>query len=306
MLTGDASVNKFQFACPVCGGQHGDAVRKVDRDGRPRWLVSCWDCQDACTSERYLRALIDAVGAPNGGALLHDPPRYLGHLARNESGRAGSSSREPALLPSHAALAGWHSRLLSESRPLGYLLTDRGLSLEIIRRNALGWDGEAFALPVADVRTGEIVNLRRRRWPQPWPDGSRYRGLRGRGSALYPSVPTSGPLLLCAGEFDALVGRRHGLPAFTSTSGSGTRWRAEWNDRVVGRRVAVVFDADPREEAQAESRAAQLREAGADAWAVRLSRTGLGPKQDLTDWFVTHRRSATDLRVVVNRARRQR
>gem|GEM_PF-4445777 len=186
---------------------------------------------------------------------------------------------------------------------MGYLLGARGLSLKTIRKYGLGWDGEAFTLPITDVRTGELVNLRLRKWPDPWPDGSRYRGLRGRGSGLYPNVPSSGPLLLCAGEFDALVCRRHGLPAVTSTSGSGTRWRAEWNDLVAGRPVAVVFDADPREEAQAESRAAQLREAGADAWVVRLSRAGLGPKEDLTDWFVKHRRSAADLRAVVNRAR---
>lgn len=296
-VTGDGPAHKFLFECPACGAA---ADAKPPQSGG-KWSIGSFSVACPAGGE-CLRGIAKAVGAPNGGALLADPRRYLGHLARERSPASG----EPAPLPSHAALAGCLSRLLSESAPLRYLLKDRGLSLEIIRKHRLGWDGEAFTLPVADVRTGEIVNLRRRKWPDPWPNGSRYRGLRGRGSGLYPNVPSSGPLLLCAGEFDALVCRRHGLLAFTSTSGSGTRWRAEWNELVAGRSVAVVFDADPREEAQAASRAAQLREAGADAWVVRLSRAGLRPKEDLTDWFVTHGRSAKDLRAVVNRARRQR
>jgi hypothetical protein len=296
--TAMAVTHKFQYTCPVCDGRDKLTVERK-RDGRG-WWVNCWSCPGGGD---YLRALAAAVDAPSG-ELLEDPLRWLVDLAVGES----RVSREPAPLPFPAELAGWYSDLLGSPGPLAYLLNERGLSREVIERYQIGWDGEAFTLPVWDVRTGKLINLRRRRWPRPWPDGSRYRGLRGRpGRVLYPNVPPDGPLVLCAGEFDALVCRRHGLSTtITVCSGSGTDWSGDWNDLVAGRKVAVVFDADPREEAQAESRAAQLREAGADSWVVRLSSEGLKPKEDLTDWFVTHGRTGARLRRAMNEARRRR
>lgn len=295
---------KLKFACPLCGGaDKGDATYKLGRDGRLRWFLGCW----ACPPDRYPALLAERVGAPGGGALLDDPQRWLVGLATP----AGTGHREPEPLPSVGTVAGWHSRLLADRLALHYLRKQRGITKPVIERYGLGWDGEAFTLPVRDIRTGELVNVRRRRWPHPWPGGSRYRGLRGRtlengGIQPYPDVPPAGPLILCAGDFDALILRRHRLPGVTVPAGSGVRWKADWNDVVAGRPIAVVFDADPREEAQAESRAAQLREAGAQAWVVRLSQAGLRHKEDITDWFITYGRGAGDFKRLLNQSSKSR
>ena len=108
------------------------------------------------------------------------------------------------------------------------------------------------------------------------------------------------PLLVCEGEFDALLLRQHGFPAVTSTA--GTSWSPEWNRHVRGRQVAVVYDAGAFSLEIAERRAREFVAAGAcEAWAVEL---GLEKGEDATDWFVNYGRSADDLRRLIRAARR--
>lgn len=140
--------------------------------------------------------------------------------------------------------------------------------------------------------------------------GVKYRGLAGRtlengGVTVYPALP-DGPLILVAGEFDALVLLSHGLPGISVTTGAATRLRQEWAWMVKDRRVVVIYDADPREQEQAVSRAAELRRAGAeDAWPVRLSEAGLSGGEDVTDWFVKYGRSRDALLRLIKRERKE-
>jgi hypothetical protein len=188
---------------------------------------------------------------------------------------------------------------------MGYLIHKRGLTREIVRFFELGYDGSAFVIPVKDVQSRALVNVRLRYWPKVPASGGKYRGLPGRtlengGVTLFPFLPP-GPIILVAGEFDAMILWRHDLPGVTVTSGAATKWPDAWDWMVKDRRVAVMFDADPREEQQATSRAEQLRRAGAeDAWVVRLSTAGLGNGEDVTDWFVKYRRTKKDLIRLIN------
>ena len=121
---------------------------------------------------------------------------------------------------------------------------------------------------------------------------------------VYPALP-QGPLILVAGEFDALVLLSHNLPGVTLTSGAATRWRKSWAWMVKGRRVVVIYDADPREQKQAASRAEELCWYGADAWTVPLTEAGLHSGQDISDWFNTYGRSRKRLLDLINRERRR-
>jgi hypothetical protein len=183
-----------------------------------------------------------------------------------------------------------------------YFLATRGLNKRVVERARLGYDGRAVTIPIYDVRTRELVNLRRRYWPNPPASGGKYRGLAGRPATVYPWLPP-GSLILVAGEFDALALLSNGLPGISVTTGAATRWRQEWNWIAKGRRIAVIYDADPREQEQARDRAAELRRAGADAWLVRLTKAGLSNGEDVTDWFVKHGRSADDLLRLINHER---
>ncbi|HEX4483527.1 MAG TPA: toprim domain-containing protein [Solirubrobacteraceae bacterium] len=195
--------------------------------------------------------------------------------------------------------------LLRDDNATAYLRDVRGLSPEIIAKAQIGHNGRGFTIPIKDVRTRELVNLRIRFWPKLPLSGAKYQGLAGHtlengGVTIYPGMPGGNALVLCAGEFDALVLWRHGLPGITVTSGAATRWRKEWGWMVKGKRVAVIYDADPREEEQALSRAAELRAAGADAWRVRLSKGGLGNGEDITSWFTDQGRSQRELLNLIN------
>jgi hypothetical protein len=259
--------------------------------------VNCY----RCPRDTYLRELAAAVGCELGGAALKDDPlAYLGDLVRQRP-----SAPEPAPLPSPGELAGWQARLLSSGAALEYLLNERGLTEEVIARYELGYDGRAFTLPVYSIRGHRLVNLRRRAWPELFPGGAKYQGLRGRnkrngGVSLYPALPRRGALLLCGGELDALVAHVHGLPGIACTAGVATAWKGAWDRLVRGRAVVVVYDVG--EEQQAASRVSALGAAGALAWAVDLGAAGLQDKEDLTDFFVKHGHTADELRALVRAA----
>lgn len=287
---------KVQCECPICGGSDKLTVERRSDGPNPPYWINCWNCK--ALGPAYLGAVAEQVGARDGATLMDNPLRYLGGYAGAGRRRNG----EPVPLPSLGHIAGWHERLLGDDRALNYLERTRGLTLRTIKRYQLGYDGErkAITLPVFDAG-GEIVNLRRR-FLDPG-DGPKIVGLRGHLAALYPDVPVRGPILLCEGEFDALIARQHGLPAVTSTA--GTTWKPPWDVRVKGRRVAVAYDAGSFD--LAEKQATDLRAAGAEeAWAVDLASAGLRDGEDLTNWFVTYGRSSAELLTLIRRSERTR
>lgn len=269
--------------CPVCGGSAALNVSFIDG----RYKINCFRCPEV--KGEYLRALADALGLPPGSAsaLLSDPPRYLGPPAK-----AGPRSGWTELLPSEARIAAWAARLERSERPYHYLARDRGLSAETARRYELGWDGAAITIPVRDA-SSRLINLRRRQLePGAKP---KIRGLGGRGTQIYPAPPSSGRLLLCAGEFDALIARQHGLAAVTTTCGATLPDALVPHLRPAGRRITVAYDVG--EEAKAELTAAKLKAAGARVRVAVLPLAATGA--DLTDWFVKEGRTVEELREVL-------
>ena len=297
--SGPDTSHSFEFECVLCGNAKGRANIST-RTGE--WVISCWSCSHGS----YLFDLAEALRVPGGGYILkEDPHRWLAsYITRNTSRRT-----EPESLHSDKDQAGWERMLKENERVLRYLTRERGLTKPVIKAARLGYDGHAVTIPIYDIRTRELVNLRRRFWPNAPTSGGKYQGLAGRtiengGVTLYPALP-NGPIILCAGEFDALALWSQGLPGLTVTSGAATLWKEQWNWIVKGRRVAVIFDADPREEDQAISRAAELRQAGADAWPVLLTRAGLSPGEDITDFIVRHGGTGGELLRLINSERQR-
>jgi hypothetical protein len=303
---------RIYYLCPLCNGGNADARREDRRDGGT-WFIGCKSA--GCDGSRtYVPDLAVALGLDRWAS----GDRIVGVLRSLRPGGVRRPGGRPSALPSSPDLAEWAARLIYRHAARRYLVEERGLTTETYRAAGIGYapygtglhpwpQVPAFVIPV--FRDGALVNVRRRFWPDA-PTSAKGKpvkiaGLRGRPTELYPDVPAgTGPLLLCEGEFDALIARQHGLPAFTSTGGTG--WKPEWDAVVVGRRVAVVYDAGEAPYAIARKRAAALREAGAaSAWAVDLAALGLDDGEDLTDWFVTHGRTAGELRRELNRSRRR-
>ena len=158
-------------------------------------------------------------------------------------------------------------------------------------------DKATITLPVYDI-AGGVVNLQRRKLGK----GQPFRGLTGHETTLYPVSVLTGDGLICVpeGEFDCLVLNQLGVPAVTGTGGAGT-WKCEWTEALRGHEVAVVYDCDA--EGRSAEVAAELREAGIDAWRVRLTSGGFRGKRDITDALVRSGRSREWLLDLIRRER---
>jgi hypothetical protein len=245
------------------------------------------------------------VGAPGGWALLEDPLHWLADYLESEA----RTDREPDQLPSLASIHGRASRLLTMREAMDYLVNERGLTEDTIKEYKLGWENEphpAFTFPITNAQE-MLVNFVRRPWPA-LAVGGRYITRRGRnqkngGVQLYPNVPPDGPVLLCEGLFDAILGRQEGLPTITSTHGVGT-FLDEWLPLFEGRRVAVMFDVGA--EKVMDKHVTTLRAAGAEAWPVRLNRLlPQGEGKDLSD-YLTGGGTKQELIELIKRERRAR
>src|SRR6202140_281816 len=152
-ITVSTKPQAFEFECALCSGNTGKANIST-RTGE--WVVSCW----SCSQSSYLFDLADALGVPGGGwALKEDPERYLTPTRRVVT------PGEPAPLPSKDDIRAWCRMRRNDPDVVRYLLAVRGLHKRVIERARLGYDGHAVTIPIYDVRTRELVNLRRRFWP---------------------------------------------------------------------------------------------------------------------------------------------
>jgi hypothetical protein len=283
----------FDFADPVTGG-----AARATRNPDGSWVLHPWKLVE----RSWLFDLASAIGLRDALALKEDPRKYLAPFITSNVRKP-----KPEPLPSLDYLNELHKRALADADVMRHFEFDRGLSIEVIKQAQLGHDGRAITIPINDVKTGKLVNVKRRYWPHvpTGRDGKprKYMIRAGSTASVYPFLQ-DGPLILVAGEFDALVLQSNGLPGISNTSGAATRWRQEWAWMIEGRRVCVIYDADPREQDQAISRAAELRRAGAeDAWPVRLTKAGLSDGEDVTDFLVKHGRSRADLLDLIKRER---
>lgn len=217
----------------------------------------------------------------------------MARLPYNVEGASGGhtwrqpSALPPQPLPTQQALRAAQRALWGHARRLGYLTGQRGLTRGQIRRYGLGYD-DGYLLPVYD-EAGDLLTVVRHR---PWKQRCRYDVPNGSQAALYPSVPHGEAVILTAGMFDALIGRRYGLPTVTTTC--GVRMPHELAARFSAKRVAVVFDVG--EEDEADEVVARLP---CEAWPVRLP---LPEGGDLSDWFVGHKRTRRELLMLVREA----
>ena len=260
--------DRLPVRCPFCGKT--DTWRfKVDHDGCERWIVGC---RPGCRG-KHLPSLAVAFGLDSSAT----PDDIAARAATLGPTRRAKENVEPP--PTPATLAGWHARLLAAEAPLSYL-DGRGVTLDVIRANEIGWDGKSIVLPMRDGR-GKLVALKRRA-PKPGAKTLSPAG-RGRPWPLYPAVPKRGWVLLLAGEFDALAARSVGLPGVSVTLGAG-HWRDDWTADLRGRQVVVCFDNN--EQGQAEVCVRRLRRAGINAQRLDLRSLGLDtPKGDLNDYL---------------------
>jgi hypothetical protein len=207
----------------------------------------------------------------------------------------------------------WHATLMDSPSVLKYVRFQRGLSKEVIKRFMLGFDGTRITIPIAD-QFGLIVDVRRYDFTKKLPRKIiSYK--KGYGTArLFPvdNLLTDKPvrILLCEGEWDAMLAIDRGYRAVTVTSGAGN-WPDPGGPNDVtpmfeGKSVRIVYDVNDVNSQGQRTDAGQI---GAQKVADILAPVAKSVKVvelpipdqggDITDWFMKHGKTKVDLDAVI-------
>ena len=170
---------------------------------------------------------------------------------------------------------------------------------------------ERVAMPVRDA-SGKLRNIRL------YKPGAKEMKIiswgKGTGdSRLFPPAPsaTGSPVLVCEGEADTICAISNGFNAITQTS-KLKNWPPAHAQQFAGLDVVIAYDADqPGQEYAkwaAKSLAGVARSVRLLEWPEWMGRQpdGSWPEkhgQDLTDFFVRHKKTAADLRDLITIAK---
>jgi len=206
-------------------------------------------------------------------------------------------------MPSNGGVAGCVEALFMEMEKIVYVRDVRGLTDATIRNRQIGWDRQrnAYAIPIYDA-AGKLVNVRYYQTKTATRKARRWGVTDHNEARLYPIdvLESATSLVICAGEWDALVLNQHGIPAITSTGGEGS-WNPAWDELFRDKRVWVLYDCDEAGRAGAAKVAGHLT-----AVAKKLRVVDLDAKRadgfDVTDWFVKAKRTKKALVKLLNTA----
>jgi 5S rRNA maturation endonuclease (ribonuclease M5) len=207
----------------------------------------------------------------------------------------GQSSRRPGQIEeiiNDAKIAGWHSGLLSNEIALDDLISERAVTTDTVIRWEIGWDRDrrVYTIPIRGPDR-EIWNVRRYNL-RPAEGRRKIWSVKGMGSPrLYPiEMLESEQIIICEGEWDALLTIQNGYSAVTRTAAADV-WRPGWSELFLGKRVYLCHDMDEKGQI-ANRKVARYLARIADVRLIRLPYEVV-PKhgKDLTDFWQEHDRS---------------
>lgn len=271
-------------------------------------FISFFQRKRSLTFPEAVRELALYVGLNPEDYAHGAPERDPADIARrNEDVLAGytAPTNAPTVTPERTVnsdvIDSAHTRLLGIPALTNWLLEQRGLTQETIKRFKLGHDGQRYFIPIVGTH-GDYVNVRRYK---PGADASdkMLSWRAGFGNArLFPLSfrDTDDPVYLFEGEMDTLLAQQCGLNAVTTTGGAGT-WREQWNTEFAGRDVVICYDEDAagRRGAQNVAHAIRLHAASIKIVRIPLSEP-VGA--DFTDYIVKHGHTVGDFLTLVEQA----
>lgn len=172
---------------------------------------------------------------------------------------------------------------------------------------------ERVAIPVKDD-AGDVRNIRLYKTGPLRGDESKIIswGKQYGDARLFPAKPReNGIVLLCEGESDTICAISQGFNAITQTTKPKT-WKRDQLAKFKGRDVVIAFDADqPGQMYAKEYSGPQICKVAKSVrileWPDYMGRRedGLWPEkdgQDLTDFFVKHKKTPADLERLIDQA----
>src|SRR5215831_778970 len=251
--------------CPL----HDDTNRSASLNT----LTGEWFCHAGCGGGRVADLIMhQSRWVPPGRAAMNGSPR-----------RGGASAQE---IITEGKIKGWHAALLDDETVADYLVS-RGIHTKTIIDFEIGWDRdrEVYTIPIRGPM-GEIFNVRRYTTREGKTKIWNVTGMRP--TELYPLNQISADrIIICEGEWDALVTIQNGYPAITRTSGAKT-WNPRWNPLFKGKLVFIAQDCDADGQSGAGKIARSLARI-ADVRIVQLPYEIVDKHgKDLTDFWAEH------------------
>jgi hypothetical protein len=232
-IRGEDEHREYDMFCPLHEDSNRSATLDIDK--------GLWYCHKGCG------------GGPVGQLIRMkdewlDPPASGSRSRSSSNGNGNGSNGDPAEEITEAKVKGWMQSLISSPAELEELMAARSLEPEILTAYEIGWDRDrkAYTIPVRGEEE-EIWNLRRYQLNPP--NGRRkIWSVKNMGTPrLYPmSVLTEDDpdeIIICEGEWDALLTIQQGFPAVTRTASAGT-WDASWGPYFKGKIVYLIHDMD--------------------------------------------------------------
>lgn len=258
-------------------------------DDKGEWAMHCPYHGDKrrSASVNIETELWNCMGCPEGGeARLLIKDRENWELP--DGSPKSKSSGKPDETITEAKVEGWAEALISNKNLLAALKKKRGLTSFTIRKYQIGWDGKTYTIPIRDMY-GEIVNVRKYDINVGSGDDRRkIWSVAGMGTpTLFPVDQLDyEAILVCEGEFDALVAIQNGIPAVTRT-GAADVWRQEWSHLFKGKRVFICHDMDAKGQDANNKIMAALRGKAKSTTIIELPYQVTDKHgKDLTDFFV--------------------
>jgi hypothetical protein len=217
---------EYYLFCPL----HDDKKRSASVN----FDLGKWYCH-GCGAGGSVKALVETLEGKTPG---RDPD----FVPFNESDVKASTKRTQEL-PSEGSVHGWHSALMSNRAQLAELQELRGLNVKTLTDYQIGYNGRAYTIPVRDY-DGKLVSVRFYD-PNPGEDRRKIWGVTGHNEVvLYPVEQIDhDQLVICEGEWDALLTIQNGFHAITRT-GTAKAWNKAWNERFRGKKVYLCHDMD--------------------------------------------------------------
>jgi hypothetical protein len=208
----------------------------------------------------------------------------LGHKTLKEFFDDGGVASSPPKFIDLQRVRLYHLNLLDSQKRLDFLIKERLLDLETIRRFQLGLDRGRIIIPVWDLE-GRCVNLRKY---DPFDKkGFKMISERGHGQTrIFPirNLRTDKPVLFLEGEMDTILANHLGYNAVTLTTGVSSRIPEDDLRLFKGKEVAICFDVQEVSNRAAKRTAKVLRSIARRVKIIFLPEE-LEEKGDFTDFF---------------------
>lgn len=287
IVSGPDASGDYRAHCPMPDHDDGKPSAGINLE-KNTW--HCMGCGRSGTVKSLLRFLKDEG----------PPPNNVTSLEAERMKRRPADAKPTLPLPNVAQIEGWHERLLGNSKVIEYLTDKRGIDVPTLQQFKIGWNGKRIIIPVYDV-DDQLVNVRQYLM-NARDDQQKMINWRGHGKArLFAAkiLPKVERVILCEGEWDAIITMQHGFPAVCGTGGAKT-FSPEWAKAFAGKKVYIIYDCDDDGRAGAAKAAQYIHPVAAEVFVISLPLDKKGA--DLSDYFSHYGHNADDLNALLRAA----